>query len=223
MTTKNPIESVPKKTFSKRKFIFQIALILMALAFGVLTFLAKTKPYFSVDLVISSTIQSVAFPFFDPLMHFVSLLGDLPVAVLSVIAVSLLFLALSKRRDSFLILISTIAVTVFSVFIKLLVDRPRPDKNLVIQLVPLEQSASFPSGHVLFFMGFYGLILFLAFTQLKNEFLRWLVVLVCLTFILLIGVSRIYLGMHWFSDVLGSYLLGTVWLYVLITLNKRFD
>jgi membrane-associated phospholipid phosphatase len=71
-------------------------------------------------------------------------------------------------------------------------------------------SYSFPSGHVMFYTGFFGFIWFLAFTLLKISWKRTLLLVIFGSLVLTIGVSRIYLGEHWASDVVGAYLLGSL-------------
>ena len=76
---------------------------------------------------------------------------------------------------------------------------------------PLD-SYSFPSGHVLFYAAFFGFLCFLGSTLLKGSWLRALLLIGLGALIALVGLSRIHLGQHWFSDVLAAYLLGSVWL-----------
>ena len=95
--------------------------------------------------------------------------------------------------------------------IKLLVTRPRPSADLVHVFWPLSTS-SFPSGHVLLATAFYGFLGFLLYTLLKPSWYRVLGLCVIGLIVILMGPSRIYLGQHWFSDVLGAYVLGSLWL-----------
>jgi undecaprenyl-diphosphatase len=101
------------------------------------------------------------------------------------------------------------------VLVKDLVQRPRPTPNLVNVFATLK-SYSFPSGHVMFYLGFFGFIWFLAFSLLKPSLKRILLLAFFGILVVLIGVSRIYLGEHWASDVLGSYLLGSLTLVAII-------
>jgi len=104
-------------------------------------------------------------------------------------------------------LITTLIVELLNLLAKMLVHRARPSANLV-HVTNLFKSYSFPSGHVMFYVGFFGFICFLTFTLLKPSWIRTLLLIVFGGHIVLIGPSRIYLGEHWASDVVGAYLLG---------------
>ena len=82
-------------------------------------------------------------------------------------------------------------------------------------------SYSFPSGHVLYFTAFFGFLFYLAFTLLKQSWGRTLLLVALVGMLALIGPSRIYEGQHWASDVLASYLLGSVWLTLIVYLYRR--
>jgi undecaprenyl-diphosphatase len=112
-------------------------------------------------------------------------------------------------------LIAAVFSTAINVLVKDLVQRARPTTGLV-NVVATLNSYSFPSGHVMFYLGFFGFIWFLAFSLLKPSIKRSLVLVFFGILIVLIGASRIYLGQHWASDVLGAYLLGTLTLVVTI-------
>jgi membrane-associated phospholipid phosphatase len=104
-----------------------------------------------------------------------------------------------------------------------IVNRPRPDSSLVTVLIDAKDVAgfpSFPSGHAVHYTVFFGFLWFLTWTWVKPAVLRWplLVVLGCL--VVLVGPGRIYLGAHWFSDVLGGYLLGSAVLATGINLYR---
>ena len=79
-------------------------------------------------------------------------------------------------------------------------------------------SYSFPSGHVMFYVGFFGFVAFLVFSLLKPSMKRTLILVFINLWIVLIGVSRISLGEHWASDVLGAYLLGSLTLVAIVQL-----
>jgi undecaprenyl-diphosphatase len=106
-------------------------------------------------------------------------------------------------------LIAAVFSTAINVLVKDLIQRPRPTSGLV-NVIDTLNSYSFPSGHVMYYLGFLGFIGFLVFSLLKPSLKRGLLLVLIGVPILLIGISRIYLGEHWASDVLGAYLLGSL-------------
>jgi undecaprenyl-diphosphatase len=192
-----------------------VALVVIAAAFAVLTFLVKTMPTFAVDLQITRAVQSIHFPSFALLMSLVSWPGFGPQDVIIAGLIILLIYAFGLHWEAAMALIAAVFTTGINVLVKDLVQRPRPLSNLVNVFAKLS-SYSFPSGHVMFYLGFFGFIWFLAFTLLKPSLKRSLLLVFFGILIVLIGVSRVYLGEHWPSDVLGSYLLGSLTLAALI-------
>ena len=103
--------------------------------------------------------------------------------------------------------------------VKLVVYRPRPSADLVHVFGQLP-SSGFPSGHVLEFTAFCGFLVFLVHTLLKPSWGRTTLLGFFALLLLLMGLSRIYQGQHWFSDVMGAYLLGSLWLALTIKLYR---
>lgn len=194
----------------------------LIILFSLLAFLAKTYPYFSFDLAVTKNIQQINYFWFNNLMVFISFLGNIWPGMISVGLVLFIFIILKKKYDALFLFISSIGAGLISESLKTLVARSRPDPSLIIQFGKYIRNDSFPSGHVLFFIGFYGFLLFLAFFKLKQGYLRSLLIFIISSLILLVGVSRIYLGAHWFSDVLGAYLIGTVWIFVVVLLYRKY-
>ncbi len=98
-------------------------------------------------------------------------------------------------------------------------NRPNPQD---VRVIPARiGGSSFPSGHVLIYSGVYGFLAFLIETLVRPKRLRRLLVSLCLGLVALVGPSRIYLGHHWFTDVVASYLLGTSYLLTLMSLYRR--
>lgn len=136
-----------------------------------------------------------------------------------IIAGFLIFVAYSLGRhwEGVVMFIAAFSSSAINILVKDLVQRPRPLPELVNVYASLS-SYSFPSGHVMFYIGFFGFIGFLACSILKPSLKRTLLLVLTGGLIVLIGVSRIYLGEHWASDVLGSYLLGSLVLVASITI-----
>jgi undecaprenyl-diphosphatase len=124
------------------------------------------------------------------------------------------------KRETVVTFASVVGISVLGFGIKLLVDRPRPGADLVYVISQLSDF-SFPSGHVLYFTAFFGFLLFLVYTLLKHSWWRTLLLVILGGMVALIGLSRIYEGQHWASDVLAAYLLGSVWLAMSVYVYRR--
>jgi len=105
--------------------------------------------------------------------------------------------------------------------VKMIMRRPRPVAPDVRVFPGRLGGSSFPSGHVLIYSGVYGFLAFLLETLVRPERYRRIAVSSLLALVTLVGPSRIYLGHHWFTDVVASYLLGTSYLLALTALYRR--
>lgn len=199
----------------------QFFLISCSVLFLILIILVRQKPFFVTDLEISKFIQSIQEPPFTWFMNFLSDLGTfLPYTGLSILTFGLLRFHHQYKASAYLAL-SVIGSVAISLFFKLLVARPRPDGNLVHQVNQFYYPDSFPSQHVLEFLGLFGFLLFLSLTRIPNIRLKIFSSTIFFILISTIGISRIFLGAHWFTDVLGSYLIGFVWLGLIISFYRR--
>jgi undecaprenyl-diphosphatase len=104
--------------------------------------------------------------------------------------------------------------------LKILIARPRPSDDLV-QILAQFRHKSFPSGHVSFFIELFGFLFFLTYVLLKPKPLRRVSFVVLGALISMVGVSRVYMGAHWPSDVAGAYLSGGMWLLLMIEIYRR--
>lgn len=198
-----------------RAVLFQGVLALVVVAFAVLTFLVKTMPSFAIDLQITRAIQLINFPLFTSLMTVVSWAGYGPQVVIITGLIILVVYALGLHWETVVALVAAVLSTAANLLVKDLVRRPRPTSGMV-NVISTLNSYSFPSGHVMYYLGFLGFIGFLVFTLLKPSLKRSLLLALIGVPIVLIGISRIFLGQHWASDVLGAYLLGSLTLVVTI-------
>jgi membrane-associated phospholipid phosphatase len=214
-TTQRAPETATRTVRHYRALLFQIYVLAAVIAFGVLFFFARTTPYFGIDLAVERAVQTIRFGAFDVLMQFVSGLGFNPLAYLLAGLIILYLFVIGLRWEAVMGLFAVLGVALAGMLFKLLVQRERPTPDLVNVFSPLSDY-SFPSGHVLAFTAFLGFIWFLLYTIAPHSPRRVLGMVVTGALIALVGISRIYLGQHWPSDVLGAYLFGSVWLAITI-------
>jgi len=210
---------VGKPSRHYRAWVFQGYLIGAMVVFIIVAVLAKTVAYFTFDVTITQALQTFHPRWFDALMYMLSWIGFSPQAwILSVVVILFLFVS-GLKWETVVTTVSLIGSSLLVLGLKVLVDRPRPNANLVHVITQLN-TYSFPSGHVLYFTTFIGFLLFLAYILLKHSGWRTLLLVILSVMVVLIGPSRIYEGQHWASDVLASYLLGSVWLSLSILIYR---
>lgn len=143
----------------------------------------------------------------------ITTLGEAVFVLILAVIISVPLLYWRKKWQTFALWVVVIGSGVCIQIAKLIFHRARPSGALVI-----ESSASFPSGHATIAIAFYGFLAYLLLREIKKY--RILTLAISIIIILTIGLSRLYLGVHYLSDVLAGYLVGTVWLLIGIKINK---
>lgn len=220
---KQDVTSRPTRNY--RTYLFTIVLLAVIGAFTTLTVLVKTTPSFPIDLQITKALQSITSPIFATFMDLISWPGFSPQSFIIPVLIAAAYYWFGFHWETVAVLFATVFTPVVNVLIKDYVRRPRPGVDLV-HVFGVLNSFSFPSGHVMFYVGFFGFVWFLIYTLLKRSWRRTTMLWILGIFIALVGISRVYMGQHWASDVLGAYLLGFLTLMVNIWFyrwgKKRF-
>lgn len=208
----------PPRTQRRRARTFQWFVLGTSLVFTAMAVAARTVPYYAFDLRVTRWIQSLDAPWFAWLMHALSWIGFQPqVTVMGTVLLAGLWFAGLKREAACAAF--SAAGVILGNLTKLLILRPRPTADLV-EVAHQLTSTSFPSGHVVMAAAFGGFLAFLAFTLMKQSWQRTVVLILLAPIVLLMGVSRIYQGQHWFSDAVGGYLFGSLWLALTIRMYR---
>jgi len=198
----------------------QVAVVLATIGFAGLAVVAHTTPYFRFDLPIALAIQSIEWPPLVTFLSAVSWLGFPPQCTVLFGVLVLGLVLIGQRGAAAGLLFAGAGSAALWFLIPPLVERPRPSPDLVHVAAPLG-SGSFPSGHVLNFTVIFGFLIFLTYSQLRPSWWRTLLVVLLAMPILTIGIARVQAGQHWPSDVLGGYILGLIWLAIVIGLYRR--
>lgn len=181
---------------------------------GVIIFLMVTEDLLEQELdafdqTIYQMVMTVKTPFVTSFFKVVTNFGN---AFWLITIVLLLYLFYPKRPYSIWMLSNLIMVTLLNLGLKSIFMRPRPEGIRMIE----ESGYSFPSGHSMISMACYGLLAYLAFKKIKRPTLRFFICGLCFLLILLVGVSRIYLGVHYASDVLAGFAFSISYLMIFI-------
>ncbi len=205
----------PDKRFGLHLTVGVIStLIFIFLFFSLVEDLVSQDATVMADLRIINLLQLFRTPLFTKIMLYFTYLGNWQVVLFGVLCFGALF-ALSKRwKYAWALLISTAGAEAFVWIVKNIIQRPRP---LLVNALIKQTGYSFPSGHALVTFAFYGLLTYIAWREYRSKIIRISSLTLGIAVIAIIGFSRIYLGVHYPSDVLASYAAGAAWLSVIIT------
>jgi undecaprenyl-diphosphatase len=136
-----------------------------------------------------------------------------------IFSIILLLLLIFHKKDyirSKIFALTIMMGVILSQLFKLLIKRIRPPQMLI------EKSGfSFPSGHATLSMAFFGILIYLFSKEIKSKIIKYFFITINSLLIILIGFSRLYLNVHWLTDVLAGYLLGLFCIYISIPLGKK--
>ena len=172
------------------------------------------------DMSVSEAIRTVSWPWLDPVARFATWVGDFwPMAILT--TATGLGLWVRGRRTSAATLVLTVALgSLLGAGLKLLFGRVRP--ALEVARIALPESYSFPSGHALSSVLFFGSVAFLIMLHVKSLKRAMVGAGACTMAAFAIALARVYLGVHYFGDVVGSWLLGFGLLAVMVLVSARW-
>lgn len=190
------------------------------LGYALLTLVVRTNPSMESDRRATLRLQRADHPVLERAMSAVSWVGFRPQSLLLPFAAISGTWLLRMRRES-LLLVAAWGASMVSFLTKLVVQRPRPDLPEIRVIAANIRDTSFPSGHTIHYVVFWGFFTYLVLTRVRSNVARALTVAVTAPLIALVGPSRVYLGHHWLTDVLGSYLLGTAYVLGLVAIDRR--
>lgn len=171
------------------------------------------------NVAATKALQSLSLPGLHELMRLVSGFGNAPKIIIITVIV---LLACNKAGEAFWLTFSGLGGWFISLQLKGVFASPRPTAD-VVDVFHQWNNGSFPSGHLVFYICFFGFIFFVAREQLaRRSMLRRGVLMLTAGLIVLVGFSRVFLGEHWLSDLPGSYVLGALWLALSLKLYRAW-
>ncbi|MET3847707.1 phosphatase PAP2 family protein [Paenibacillus sp. OAE614] len=144
--------------------------------------------------------------------------SSLVATLLSVIAFLFLWLVLRHRKELLMFLLSVGGSEIWNIIIKNWMQRQRPNTHRLIEI----SGFSFPSGHSMAAFALYGTLTYLLWRHIPALAGRIAMIVIGVALTLLIGISRIYLGVHYPSDVFGGYLASATWLMLSIYIFEKY-
>ncbi|MFA5025923.1 MAG: phosphatase PAP2 family protein [Candidatus Shapirobacteria bacterium] len=196
-------------------FVGIVSSLVMALAFFKIFHEIFEADTLNLDKIISGLIYSWRSPGLTKIMMFVTDFGAEYMIGISILVVILLIWEKHKREALAFTIILVMGV-ILNLILKEVIQRSRPE---IMPLV-IETSYSFPSGHAMNSSVFYLAMAFYVYHFTRKKKLSLIITVMAMTLMLLIGFSRVYLGVHYPSDVVAGYVVGTWWLITAILISK---
>lgn len=153
--------------------------------------------------------------FATPIAKFITNFGG---AIFLAVLTIILFILIKNKKIGASIFANLAIITALNQLLKNILQRPRPTEYRIIE----ETGYSFPSGHSMISMAFYGYLIYLIYKYVKNKYVKWISMVLLSILICSIGISRIYLGVHYTSDVLGGFLISISYLVMYISAVNKF-
>jgi membrane-associated phospholipid phosphatase len=199
-----------------------VSLLLFSLAIAILVFLLRKplRKYKPIDLAVFDKLEPITGPQQNRIMLFITFLGKHQFLIPANLLLIFYFL-LIRHQNWFSIRIGTIALSslLLMFLLKCLFRRKRP----LSPLLKAAKGLSFPSGHAIMAVTFYGLLAYIFLHTIEINWLKYLLVYLLLLLIMLIGGSRVYLRVHYASDVLAGFVIGLLWLLISLSVLKRIE
>lgn len=202
------------KRFLKKDFKW---LVLFCCMIG---FIALTEDVFqgeimNGDIIGYKFISSFISDSLTPVMKLITWFGSASCIILLTL---ILYLFIQNKKIGNTIIFNLVTITLLNQLLKFILQRPRPSEFRIVEA----SGYSFPSGHSMVSMGFYGLLIVLIYKYVQNKPIKYILISLLSILIVMIGISRIYLGVHYTSDVLAGFLVAISYLILTIYFNPTF-
>ncbi len=201
-----------KKWFVKNlKWLIMIVFILAFLMLAQLVIFNQITIF---DNSIIKYIEQFHHIFLTIFLDMITRLANAEILLLMCLAI---YIFINKKNYALLIIINVLLSTILNSVLKIIFMRPRPLMGMIDA-----SGFSFPSGHAMAAMSFYGFIIYLIWKTKLSKQLKWLITWLLSLLIILIGLSRVYLGVHYPSDIIGGFCISIVYLIIFISLTKKY-
>lgn len=198
-----------------KKYIKWVIMVIFLILFSIFAYKIVMDKSIYIDKIVYDFICDNFMS--ERMTNIVKILTSLGSALVVIILTIVLFIAIKNKRIAVSIVINLIVITILNNLLKIIFLRPRPNVNNLI----LESGYSFPSGHSSTGMAFYGYLIYLIYKYVNNKKIKISLIIFLSLVIVAIGLSRIYLGVHYASDVLAGYIVSIIHLTIYITILEK--
>ena len=196
------------------RFLFAFIICLgLTVLFGYLVAAIGNESIAHFDLAVINFIQGMEMHWLTPIIKVFTWIGSgYVVAPITIIAFILLFFVYQYRKQAFLLVTVVVGTVILNGLLKVYFKRERPDIYRILDATGF----SFPSGHTMMAFSLYTIIAYILWRNVKTPLSRVLLILFTNFMIVIISTGRIYLGVHYPSDIVGGYIASALWVFIVI-------
>lgn len=199
-----------------KKYIKYIILTLCLVIFCIFTYkVVKDKPLYIDDTVYNYISNNIIN---ENRTKVVKLITNITSPIGVILSAVILIIIIKNKKIKISLAIDLLGVTIINNLLKVIIARDRPNINRLVT----ETGYSFPSGHSITSMVFYGYLIYLIYKYIDTKKIKIPLIIILSLLIVTIGFTRIYLGVHYTSDVIGGFLLGVAYLIIFIGVSNKY-
>lgn len=193
-----------------------IIIILLLILIIIITIRVTNNRTLLIDTIAyKALVEKLRNPTLTPIMKSITKLSNTQIIVTIAI---ILTICIKNKKIALTIPINLMIIAIINQTLKLIFQRPRPLGYRLLEI----GGYSFPSGHAMASTAFYGLLIYLSYKLIKNKEIKTLSIILNLLIIILVGISRIYLGVHYCSDVLVGESISIIYLIFYTKILKKY-
>lgn len=199
-----------------KKYIKYIILTLCLVIFSIFTYkVVKDKPLYIDDTVYNYISNNIIN---ENRTKVVKLITNITSPLGVILSAVILIIIIKNKKIKISLAIDLLGITIINNLLKVIITRDRPNINRLVT----ETGYSFPSGHSITSMVLYGYLIYLIYKYIDNKKIKIPLIIILSLLIVTIGFTRIYLGVHYTSDVIGGFILGVAYLIIFIGVSNKY-
>ncbi|MFC4801830.1 phosphatase PAP2 family protein [Neobacillus sp. GCM10023253] len=203
----------------KELFTAFIISFVSLLCFTIMALLVSKHTIINFDRIIIYYVQGLEAPWLTNIMKvFTFIGGTIPAVIISLLSIIILYKVFKHRSELVLFIAVILGANILFITLKQLFHRARPDLHRLAEA----SNYSFPSGHATMAFALYGVLTFLLWRHISTHLGRTVLIIISVFMIVVIGISRIYLGVHYPSDIIAGYFISAFWLTLAIGFYQRY-
>lgn len=208
-----------KEKIKNNKFLIIITLLLMTIVIIISTKIAYGSELKMDKIAYDILVTKLRTPALTTFMKLITKLSDTSIIVSIAVFFTLVFhYVIKNKKLAMVISLNLICIALCNQILKVIFQRERPIGYRLIEMT----GYSFPSGHAMVSMAFYGLLIYIIKRLVKNKKLKILLITLNAIIIILVGISRVYLGVHYLSDIITGYSISIIYLLIVTKILNRY-